>query len=315
MQKSSNRDNVTLPPSNSISQPFMHVSTLEAGTITLPMALYIQGASMAETAVCPSIAFLLEHSASGQRLVFDLGIRRDTDTLPPTVKDLIQKYMPVEVPQSVAESLRKGGLEPSEVELVVLSHLHFDHIGDHNPFTKAKFILGGGTQIKESLLSGYPTNATSEMLSTSVPLDRTRFLDPSEFNTSIGPGLKAMDFFGDGSMYLIDAAGHMAGHMNILARTSSDGSWIYLAGDTAHDVRLLTGEKQVGEVPDPESEAGEMICGHDDKGVAIKHIEMVGSLMEAPGVHVLIAHDRGWYEENKGGSAYFPGRIQPKRLG
>lgn len=42
---------------------------------------------------------------------------------------MIQKYMPVRVPQSVDESLRVGGLGPEEVEMVILSHLHFDQYG------------------------------------------------------------------------------------------------------------------------------------------------------------------------------------------
>ena len=43
-------------------------------------------------------------------------------------------------------------------------------------------------------------------------------------------------------LYVVDAGdGHVAGHINVLARTSEDGGWIYLAGDSAHDRRLLTG--------------------------------------------------------------------------
>jgi glyoxylase-like metal-dependent hydrolase (beta-lactamase superfamily II) len=115
----------TLPPP-ATSQPFMVVSALEAGIITLPMALYIKGAAMGEVAVCPSIAFILKHSVTGKQLVYDLGIPRNTSGLPPVVQGVISKYMPVEVPQDVAESLRIGGLDPAEVETVILSHLHFD---------------------------------------------------------------------------------------------------------------------------------------------------------------------------------------------
>jgi glyoxylase-like metal-dependent hydrolase (beta-lactamase superfamily II) len=104
----------------------MDVSALEAGMITLPMALYIKGAPLTEVAVCPSIAFILQHSGSGERLVFDLGIPRNTELLPPTVKAVIAKYMPVQVPQDAAESLEKGGLAPVDVNTVILSHLHFD---------------------------------------------------------------------------------------------------------------------------------------------------------------------------------------------
>ncbi|KAF5373167.1 hypothetical protein D9758_001770 [Tetrapyrgos nigripes] len=298
-------------PAPSPSQHFMEVSALEAGIITLPMALYIQGAPLTEVAVCPSIAFVLQHSNTKKQLVFDLGIPRNTDVLPPAVKGVIAKYMPVQVPQDAAESLKKGGLDPGDVETVILSHLHFDHIGDHSPFTKATFVIGG--EVKSQLQDGYPKTPTSDVLADSVPIERTRFLDAAEFNTTIGPFPRAMDYFGDGSTYLIDATGHMAGHINVLARTSSNGSWIYLGSDTAHDVRLLTGEKEVGEVPDP-SRPGVMVCAHVDKAVAIQHIRRVGSLMQVPGVHVLMAHDREWYEKNKGGPAYFPGKIAPKGL-
>ncbi|KAJ6551604.1 hypothetical protein B0H19DRAFT_1264260 [Mycena capillaripes] len=161
-------------PTPAPSQAYMNVSALEAGLITLPMALYIKGAPLTETAVCPSIAFVLQHSGSGTRLVFDLGIPRNTEALPPAVKAVIAKYVPVQVPQDAAESLEKGGLAPADVETVILSHLHFDHIGDHSPFTRATFVIGG--EIQDELRAGYPHTPASEVLATSVPLDRTRFL-------------------------------------------------------------------------------------------------------------------------------------------
>lgn len=57
---------------------------------------------------------------------------------------------------------------------------------------------------------------------------------------AIGPYPRAMDIFGDGSMYIIDASGHVDGHINILARTSPDGAWILLGADSAHHPDLIT---------------------------------------------------------------------------
>lgn len=121
-----------------------------------------------------------------------------------------------------------------------------------------------------------------------------------------------MDYFGDGSFYVIDSPGHLGGHINVLARTSADGSWIFLGGDTCHDVRILTGEKQMFYEADA---TGKVIsCAHVDKDKAQEHIDRVGALMKIEKVHVLVAHDWEWYEKNKGGPAFLPGKIPPVSL-
>ncbi len=53
----------------------------------------------------------------------------------------------------------------------------------------------------------------------------------------------ALDFFGDGSLYIIDSPGHLYGHVNLLAR-ADDRRYIYLGGDCRHDPRILAGEKR-----------------------------------------------------------------------
>lgn len=114
-----------LPPP-AYDQAYMDVSALEAGLIDLPSFLTVEGASSSEVRTVPSLAFLLTQSKTKERIVFDLGLRRDVDAYAPYVQMMIEKYMPVQVPQSVDESLRKGGLNPEDVKTVVLSHLHFD---------------------------------------------------------------------------------------------------------------------------------------------------------------------------------------------
>lgn len=48
-------------------------------------------------------------------------------------------------------------------------------------------------------------------------------------------GYKALDFYGDGSFYLMHAPGHTAGHMSALARTSANpAEFVLIGGDVAH---------------------------------------------------------------------------------
>jgi len=44
---------------------------------------------------------------------------------------------------------------------------------------------------------------------------------------------RAINLFGDGSLYLIDAPGHMSGHIAALARIASN-AFVLLAADTCH---------------------------------------------------------------------------------
>jgi hypothetical protein len=90
----------------------------------------------------------------------------------------------------------------------MLTHVPYKSIGDHTPFTKATFVIG--RQVNDQLENEYPKTPTSDVPTSSVPVDRTCFLETTEFNTSIGPFPRAMDYLGDGSMYLIDASGRMA---------------------------------------------------------------------------------------------------------
>ncbi|KAL7279588.1 hypothetical protein ACG7TL_005993 [Trametes sanguinea] len=286
-------------------QPFMNVSALEAGSLELRMRLFVSGSGPQESRMCPSLSFLLRHSSTRETLVFDLGIRRNLETHPPAVRQL-NAGRTVAVPQTVAESLRQGGIEPADIKTVIVSHLHFDHVGDTSLFPNATFILGGDA--KEYLaLRSYPTDPDSLCLESAVPLERTVFLD-KEFTQAIGPFSRAYDYFGDGSMYIIDAPGHLPGHINVLARTNASGSWIYLAGDSAHDMRILTGEREVAVALQPD---GHVRCIHLDKEKAEEHIRRVRTLLAVPHMLVLLAHDDQWYEANKGTGVFLPGTIPP----
>ncbi|KAI0629815.1 hypothetical protein C8Q77DRAFT_1160832 [Trametes polyzona] len=180
------------------------------------------------------------------------------------------------VPQSVDESLLKGGIDPKDVETVGLSDLdlHWDHIGD---------------------AAAFPNTTFSDIPRFFVPIERTR-----------GPFPRAHDYLRDRCLYLIDAAGHLAGHLNVLARTSGTGLWTFFGTDFAHDVRLLTGEKKIAVMQHP---SGRTLCVHADKEEAAKHIRRVGSLLGVSRVHMLLSHDVERYEKNTGGVAFLPGKI------
>ncbi|KAG1743051.1 beta-lactamase-like protein [Suillus lakei] len=281
----------------------MYVSALEAGHLSVPRDLIAAGDQSDEPMVCPSLAFFLRHSKNNKRNVFDLGIHRDIKEFAPAATE---KFLP-DVKQTVAESLESGGVPPSSVDLVVLSHLHWDHVGDPSPFTTAEFVLGGGSKKALGLETASSLNSTF-FSSICLPEDRLHFVTASDLNVAIGPYPRAVVIFSDGSMYIIDASGHVNGHINILARTSAHDAWILLGGDSAHHPHLITGKMQVAYRVDAD---GGVTCVYDYKEAAEENIRRMRSLLGFLRVQVLVAHDIIWYEENKGEDVFLPHTIPP----
>ncbi|GMF76722.1 unnamed protein product [Aspergillus oryzae] len=101
---------------------------------------------------------------------------------------------------------------------------------------------------------------------------------------------KALDFFGDGSFFLADSPGHLAGNISALFRTRSrDGEprWIFLAGDCFHPHHF---------VHCPEAPFGDILiapsgCIHVDPEAARVTIRKISALRESdPSVRVWAAH-------------------------
>ena len=110
----------------------------------------------------PSNCFLLEHP-SGRKLVWDLGIRKDYQNYAPKIAEYIPttKYN-IELHRSVSEVLTDAGIELKDIEAVIWSHWHWDHIGDPSVFPPTTdLVVGRG--FKEGMTPGAPINADSPL--------------------------------------------------------------------------------------------------------------------------------------------------------
>ncbi|EGO53905.1 hypothetical protein NEUTE1DRAFT_103417 [Neurospora tetrasperma FGSC 2508] len=196
----------------------------------------------------PMFAFLIQHPVTGRSLLFDLGMRKDIENMPPKLLHHFGEIgWTLSAEKNVADILKENKFDVSRVEAVVWSHYHFDHIGDITTIgPQAALIVGPG--FKKGLMPGYPTNPDSPILEADY---KDRELIEVDFTSAASDGknwkrlqigrFPAVDYFGDGSFYLLDAPGHAIGHMCGLARVTSqqtDGydSFICLGGDAVHHV-------------------------------------------------------------------------------
>jgi glyoxylase-like metal-dependent hydrolase (beta-lactamase superfamily II) len=199
----------------------------------LPISKYLQPDYVGiDRLVGASFSFLIEHPER-KPILFDLGVRKDWHDFPSYERWQSMKWEIV-VDRDVATILKENNVDVDggAIESIIWSHHHWDHLGNASLFPHStEVVVGPG--FKAAHLPGYPTNPDSLILESDL---KGRKLREAEFSAD-GEGFKigrfrAMDYFGDGSFYLLDTPGHSVGHICGLARTStSPDSFVFMGGD------------------------------------------------------------------------------------
>ncbi|KAF7547087.1 hypothetical protein G7046_g9109 [Stylonectria norvegica] len=141
------------------------LSALDAGHLTLPERLFVTDADPEKRSTVPSLAFLIQHplpstsspGRSGTNIVFDLGLKRDVNGYKPAQQEHVKQRQPVTTDPDCADSLRYGAagssrdgrplLDPAkDIDFVILSHVHWDHVGTPSDFAETTFLVGSDLQ-------------------------------------------------------------------------------------------------------------------------------------------------------------------------
>ena len=159
--------------------------------------------------------YLIEHQ--GKRMVWDFG-------LPPNIVGSgVVEYVPgatMRYDVSIIDQLKILGLEPSDIDFVAPSHLHFDHAGALSLFKGSTLLIQKAE--RDSVVGGNTENVA---------------IDPSLFaGMEDAPTLQLEgdhDVFGDGKVVIYSTPGHTAGHQVLFIDLESTGR-IVLSGDLYH---------------------------------------------------------------------------------
>ncbi len=124
--------------------------------------------------------------------------------------------------EAVHEQLRRLGIDPGELDCVLLTHLDCDHASGLKQVRTAKRILVSKDEV--ACAKKYKVRYAASMWE-NVPLTEFSFED-----TGIGPAGKSYDLFGDGAIQLISIPGHSNGLFAVQI-TNSQGKYVLLYSD------------------------------------------------------------------------------------
>jgi len=117
----------------------------------------------------------------------------------------------IEPEQEAGPQLRALGIAPSDVRLVVLTHLHIDHDGGLAAFPKARTLVSGRERAAASGLRG--------RLGGYLPQRWPSSFDPEPFafvDGPCGPFARSQRLTADGALIALPTPGHTPGHVSVV---------------------------------------------------------------------------------------------------
>ncbi|MBA3866355.1 MAG: N-acyl homoserine lactonase family protein [Solirubrobacterales bacterium] len=191
--------------------------------------------------VVPVPAFLIRHPSAGAILV-------DTGLHPSIATDGKENFggmsnrfgkPTLEPGEDVPAQLRKLGLDPGEIPIVVMTHMHIDHTSAVSEFPKSTFVLSQ-TEWDDAATGSGPTMKGYRRPHFDYAFDyRTVDFDRGNVDSYTSFG-RTFDLFGDGSIRLAYTPGHSAGHISVVAHLAQRD--FVIGGDAMYVLAQLEGD-------------------------------------------------------------------------
>jgi len=185
----------------------------------------------------PVPIFLIEHPSAGPFLV-DTGLDpRLIDNPRESVGAIGARFYTIRMTpeQAAGELVRSAGVDPEAIELVVMTHMHFDHAGGVSQFPNATFAVSEQEwriANDKGMMQGYYHNYFHpEFDWRTIDYDDDEIVSFDSFGRSV-------DLFGDGSVRLVFTPGHSMGHVSLILRLA-DGRECLLCGDAACEIATI----------------------------------------------------------------------------
>jgi N-acyl homoserine lactone hydrolase len=237
------------------------VEPMVAGTVTWPRTMMERPGGRFETlkllrallsgepaATVPVPAFLVRHPSAGAILV-DTGLHPSIATDGKENFGALGKRFgnpALEAGKDVPAQLRDRGLDPGEVPIVVMTHMHIDHTSAISEFPNSTFVVSeaewdAAASGPRPLRNGYRRAHYDYAFDyRTVDFNRSGVDSYATFG-------RTFDLFGDGSIRLAYTPGHSAGHMSVILRLSERD--FVIGGDTTYTQAQLDGDAPLAPRP------------------------------------------------------------------
>jgi glyoxylase-like metal-dependent hydrolase (beta-lactamase superfamily II) len=186
------------------------VKILDLGHINVDKSVLTMGRGIGEIVISPSWAALIDHPEA--KILVDTGFG---DVNLPHIAAWNVKRSET---QEIAYQLKGYGLEPDDIDIVINTHLHYDHCGNNALFKKSRFIV----QLTE-LRGAYVPPIFNKDAYNRLDFD----IDGIEYDTLEGDYFNLLP-----GIDIVYTPGHSMGHQSVMVKTAEGP--IILPGDAVY---------------------------------------------------------------------------------
>jgi N-acyl homoserine lactone hydrolase len=228
-------------------------------------SVWTPGENVGKSIEFSSTCWLIKHG--NQWVLWDTGVPQSALNDPKGWSTL-PKLIVYHLDKTISGQLADIGLKIGDINYVVLSHTHGDHIGNVGLFPDSKIVM---QRAEHSWI--YSPDGTNDNVNQLKALARKLMGKPKDLQLVDGD----TDLFGDGSVTLISTPGHTPGSQSMLVHLKNSG-FIILSGDVVHSEENF--EKDI--VPSLNT----------DKAASIASMEKVRRMIRTYDAKMFINHDK-----------------------
>ena len=184
---------------------------------------------------------IIQHETKGW-ILFDTAYTdrffEATKTYPNKIYAKLTKVA-VDKSEHVCNQIRKFGIEPDQIEHIIISHFHADHIGGLKDFKNAKFYCSKVAyyhMIKTNRFTAFSKGILHDLIPDDFSHKVIFIEDFAEKAKDENFGVR-YDLFDDQSIYAYDLPGHAAGQIGIQVKTNKEN--YLLIADACWDERAF----------------------------------------------------------------------------
>jgi N-acyl homoserine lactone hydrolase len=206
-------------------------------------------------------------------LIYDTGLN-DRLVGRPLYENVTDGYAQIKF-NTLRGQLADIGVTPSKIDYLVLSHYHWDHIGNADDFAGSTWLVykGDRDQMFTSAARANPWFSQYSALENS----KTMLLSGDH------------DVFGDGTVVVLATPGHTEGHCSLLVRLKNTGP-VVLSGDLYH----YPEERDLKRMPDEEKTTG-----------TVESRQKVEELLRRTGAQLWIGHSMEFFRTVRKSPAWY----------